>query len=430
LIVKMERRKMKGAGLKMKCGNRNALRRPLLLTEAFLITVLVLSGVTASHQLLALTLKPALQGAGSTTEVKCMEPWQVAYPGSTVTFSLQIKNNGSLDDVYVLYVADPGLPNENWTARFYFDEKRVKSIGVPAYRSSMIVLSVSVPETAEAGDYSFRVNVDGKYSNASVVLTITVERFERGIEVTCPFQSQSITTGQTVLYPIRVKNRGERTESVFLQVNRTTEILLWTLSFSQSQVTLKPKESLWVTLTVESPTIIEEGEYSIPVIASTEDGEITVVLPLTVKIYADYLLEIVDIQPINPQVTAGERVEIMVTVRNLGHSPLTMVKLQVNSTGLPNIFVIPADVRALESMKSVTFYVRITPSVDATTGDYMIYIKAVSEETESSVRGVVVSVVSAIPWFWITISLTVIATAAAVIAIQRVASRYSIRIRR
>lgn len=363
-------------------------------------------------------------------QVKCMEPWQITYPGSTISFNLQIMNNGTTDDIYLLYIQDPSLPNENWTSSFYLNGKRVKSIGLLPYQSSIVVLEVDVPEDAAAGDYSFRVNVDGKKSNTSLILTITVESFKRKIDLVCPFKKQSILTGQAATYPIKIINLGERTERIFLQVNRTSELMLWELSFSQSQVVLQPKESLWVSLTVEPPAIVMEGNYSLPVVASTDDGEVTVTLPLTTEVIAEYLLEIVDIQPINPQVTAGERIEIVVTVRNMGHSPLSKIKLVVNSTALPNIFVLPVDVLALDPKESVTFYVRITPNTDTPYGDYTVYIQAISVETKSSVRGVVVSVVPVIPWFWITITLTVIATALAVIAIQRVISRFSIRIRK
>ncbi|RJS85056.1 hypothetical protein CW702_01615 [Candidatus Bathyarchaeota archaeon] len=396
--------------------------------EKCLIT-LIISALLVPIVLLQATYTSKAVPSGSVV-VKCMEPWQVTFPGSTLTFNLQIMNNGTTDDVYILYIDNPPLPNENWTSNFYLNGKRVKSIGLLPHQSSLVILEVTVPENAPAGDYSFRVNVDGKKANASIILTITVESFKRKIDLVCPFKSQSILTGQVATYPIKIINSGERTEKIFLQVNRTSELMLWELTFSDSQVTLQPKESAWITLTVEPPTIVMKGVYTILIIASTEDGEVTVTLPLTTEVRAEYILEIVDIQPINPQVTAGERIEIVVTVRNIGHSPLSKINLIVNSSALSNIFVIPVDVLALEPKQTVTFYVKITPNVNTPKGDYMVYIQAVSAETKSSVRGIVVSVVSAIPWFWITIALTVIATSVAVLAIQRVVSRFSLRIRR
>jgi len=182
-------------------------------------------------------------------------------------------------------------------------------------------------------------------------------------------------------------------------------------------------------LRVHVPEEAEPGDYNVNVTATTEDGELTVTLPLTIRIFADYTLEITEIQPINPQVATGESAEITVTVRNRGRSPLSRVRLEVNST-IPNILVTPIDILALEPEETATFLIRISPNIDMTEGEYLIHLQAVSDETQSSARTFVVSFVSAIPWFWITIGITVIAMALAVIAIMKVISKYGIKMER
>jgi uncharacterized membrane protein len=193
---------------------------------------------------------------------------------------------------------------------------------------------------------------------------------------------------------------------------------------------LDPKEGQWVTLNVNPPDTAENGTYPIQVIATTQDGEVNTSLQVTTKIIAEYLLGIADVQPIQPEVSSGDNVQIIVTVRNMGLSTLSNVRLNVNSTAISNILVTPIDVLAIGSKESANFYIRISPNVEATTGDYLISIRAASDETRSSIRVFVVSVVSSIPWFWITICLTVAATALALIAIQKVVSKYGISIRR
>lgn len=355
--------------------------------------------------------------------------WQVTYPGKNLTFNLQIKNLSPYRDDYFIYVNNPPLP-ENWTANFYIQSVKAKSFSVLPQEAIPLTLIIHVPEDAEPNDYRFRVQIEGNYASASHALTVTVEEppsIRRQINLTTPFPMRSILTGQNASYPVKVENWGEVIERIFLEANMTSEMMYWEASFSQTQLVVDAGSGEWVMFTVRPPEIVKAGDYQVNVTASTEDGELRVTLPLMIRVFADYRLEITGIQPINPQVATGESGEITVTVRNKGRSTLSRVRLEVNST-IPNMLVTPLAILTLEPEETATFMIRVSPNIDMTEGDYLIYIQAVSEETGSSVRSLVVSVVSAIPWFWITIGITVIATALAVIAIMKVISKYGVKV--
>jgi len=385
-----------------------------------------------AKETLQLTLEIVTEYLAERAMIECPEPWQMVSSGDAVVFSLKVNNTGSAYDSYFLEiycVEHPPLP-QNWTANFYAANKKVREIGLDKGQSSNLVLSIDVPEDAASGDYNFRVNLIGEYSHATQALTITVEEILRKIEVICPFKSQTTLTGQSMSYLIKISNEGKQTEKVFLRSNVTAALMTWDISFSQEQLALNPKEYQWVKLDVRPPEIVKKGTYPIEVIAATEDGKVNASLQLLTGIIAQYLLEIVDIQPINPQVATGDKIQIVVTVRNMGLSFISRVRLNVNSTAISNILVTPIDILAMEPKQSANFYVRISPDIGSTTGDYLLSIQAVSDENRSSIRIVPVSVVSSIPWFWITICITVIATALAVIAIQKIASKHGIKIRR
>ena len=356
--------------------------------------------------------------------------WQVTYPGNNLTFSLSVKNLAPESDDYLVYVDSP-LP-ENWTAVFYLGDTKVKSFSVVPEETVNLVVEIRVPEEATPKDYRFRVEIDGKHASATKALTVTVESLppiSRKIALLCPFQSQTILTGQTTYYPVMIANEGLKAEIVFIVVNVTSEMVTWGFSFSETELTLAPQESVWIRLDVKPPGILQEGDYTMNITGSTDDGEHEATLQVTTKILGDYHLEITGVQPINPQVYSGENIDVIVTVRNLGQSAVTGIKLNVGSTAIPNILVLPLDILALEPMAGVDFYVRISPDTSLTPGNYIIEVQAESSETKSSIRTVAVSVVSPIPWFWISICITVIATTLAVISIQRLVSRWGIRIR-
>ena len=360
-------------------------------------------------------------------DIYCPHEWQVTSPGKNLTFNLYLENNCPKRDNYLIYVDNPPLP-ENWTARFLLEDREVKSFSMPPGGKAIITMIVKVPENALPGDYKFRVKVDGNYADATQGLAVTVEEIKREISLFCPFPSKSILAGQSISYPISVTNKGGRSEEVILEVIPTEETLGWDITLSESRLILAPKESRWVLLNVKPPEIVKEKTYIISVNGSTADDKLSSTLKITTKILAIYLLEITGTQPINPQVYSGDKVDIIVTVRNLGESTLTGVRLKVNSTAISNILVTPLDILALEPKATANFNIRVSPDSNLTPGDYYIEIQAESSETKSSVRTIVVSVSSAIPWFWISICITVIATALLVIAIQRVISKYGIKL--
>jgi len=360
-------------------------------------------------------------------DLYCPHEWQVTLPGKNLTFQLHLENHSPMRDNYLIYVENPSLP-ENWTARFFVENREVKSFTVPPGGAANIIMLVNVPDDASPGEYRFRVQVDGNYADATQGLTVTVEPIARGINLFCPFPSKSILTGQSVSYPISITNEGGRTEEVILEVVPTEETLGWDISLSETRLTLAPKESRWIMLNVKPPEIVEEKTYSIIVNGTTADNKLNSTLKLTTKILASYLLEITGTQPIYPQVYSGDKIDIVVTVRNLGQSMLTGVRLKINSTVIPNIVVTPLDILALEPKASANFNVRISPDPNLTPGDYSIQILAESSETKSSVRTIVVSVSSPIPWFWISIGIAIIATALVMILIQRVASKYGVKL--
>jgi len=361
-------------------------------------------------------------------EIEAPEFWQATYPGHIVTFNLEFQNPSPYYDSLFLYIDNPPLP-ENWTASFYVDGKKVKGIDVKPQQTVSLVLKVRIPENATPGDYRFRVQIDGDYVKATKALTVTVESITRKISLSSPFKSQSILTGRSISYPIMITNEGSRNETIFLEVSRSLEMMTWEVSFSENQLKLAPKQERWVMLHVKSPVMVKEGNYSMKVIASTQDGKIKAEIQITTRILGSYLLEIVDVQPISLQVYSGEKIDVIVTVKNIGQSPLTNIKLNVSSPSFSNILVTPLNVLSLEPFEKANFHIRISTSSGLTPGNYVIKVQAKSNEAESSIRSIIVSVMSPIPWFWINTCLTIIATAAAIIAIQKIFSKFQIGLR-
>jgi uncharacterized membrane protein len=361
-------------------------------------------------------------------DVYCSFDWLVAYPGNNLTFHLSVTNRAPYRDNYLLYIDNPRLPT-NWTAIFQVGENEVRSLTVATGESVNLNLTVNVSKDAAYGDYEFRVNFDGDYAIASQGLTVTVERVARKISLECPVKVQSILTGQSTYFPIKVMNEGPQTENVFISLNRTSDIIVWDITLSESQLTLGPQESAWMVLNVKPPDIAAQGNYTIGLEAYTEDGKIEVPLQVVTNIIASYLLEITGMAPVHPQVYQGEKIDVTITVSNVGQSPVTGLKLIVNSTGLSNILVTPLDYSVLEAKSNVDFDLRISAGSNLAVGDYILQLQAQSSETSSSIRELAVTVSSQIPWSTIIIAVAIVATAIVVLVIQSLIKKAGIHVK-
>jgi len=361
-------------------------------------------------------------------DVYCPIDWQVTCPGNNLTFSLRVTNGAPYRDNYLLYISNPGLPT-NWTAVFMVEENKVRSVSVASGESVDLVLVVNIPKETAYGDFQFRVNINGDYASASMGLTVTVERVPRKISLECPIGVQTILTGENTYFPIKVVNDGPRTENVFLSVKKTSAIMVWDITFSESRLTLGPGASVWAMLNVKPPSIVNQGNYTIEINALTEDEEITVSLQVFTNIVASYLLEIMDIAPVNPQVYQGDKINVVVTVRNSGQSPVTGLRLIVSSTRLSNILVTPLDYTFLEAKDDVDFNLRISADPNLAAGDYIIRIQAQSNEFSTDVREFTVSVASQIPWSTIILAVAVVATAIVVLIIQSLIKKAGIQVK-
>ncbi len=361
-------------------------------------------------------------------DVYCSNDWLVTYPGSNLTFNMRVTNNAPYRDNYLLNIANPALPT-NWTATFIVEENKVRSLTLASGEYADIILVVNIPEGIAYTDYQFRVTINGEYASTSQGLTVTVEQVPRKISLECPIEVQSVLTGQETYFPIKVVNEGSQTENIFLTLTKTSAIMVWDITFSESELTLAPGESEWVRLIVESPGIVDQGNYTIEVEAQTGDGELTVSLQVVTNIVGSYLMEIGDISPVNPQLYQGEKINVVIRVRNAGQSPVTGLRLLVNSTGLSNILVTPMDVAFLEAMTYVDFTIRVSADPNQTPGDYVIQVQAQSNEIDTSTREFTVTVASQIPWTTIIIAVAVVATAVVVLIIQSIIKRAGVQVK-
>lgn len=123
------------------------------------------------------------------------------------------------------------------------------------------------------GDYTFKVKAKDKAGNvdptpAERTFTVLVEF---GVDLPCENPNKYVAPGETATYKIKVKNTGNRQDTISL--SHSIPPSGWTASLSKTSVVLKAGESTEVTLNVTPPQSAKDGDYAlIDVIGKSESS--------------------------------------------------------------------------------------------------------------------------------------------------------------
>jgi hypothetical protein len=183
-------------------------------------------------------------------------------PGSTLTYTVTVKNTGTASDTYSLTTAD----NAGWSRTI-----SPASLPLAASASGTATLSVTVPENALEGTRDNIIvratsteNTEVWAENSSIARAIAVT--VRGVEVSISPDSQDNENGGTLMYTVTVTNTGTVTEDYDLAVDDDAG---WTLTLPSSVTDVVPDEGRQVMLTVRIPATAANGASTTITVTAT-----------------------------------------------------------------------------------------------------------------------------------------------------------------
>ncbi|MEC8707209.1 MAG: CARDB domain-containing protein [Candidatus Thermoplasmatota archaeon] len=254
-------------------------------------------------------------------------------PVSSQSISLQSGQTASVD-LAILSLNSLGEPTSRvitevtgdayWWASFdnteeFEDEQTlIVSVGEPQVFSA----TVSVPEGAQAGSYSFILKVTD-YNEQSHVSTLkyTVNVLQ---EYNITFTLQSTTTevnpGDTATWSFLVMNNGNGVDAVTLSSLGVPAIWVSEFDASNFELASQPPSptSKFVTLTMEVPLNETSGEYNFEIVADSLGNSQSISLNLSIN--AVYQLGISVIGDSELVGQAGQSIYFQFEVTNLGNS--------------------------------------------------------------------------------------------------------------
>ena len=354
----------------------------------------------------AITVEPAHR----TLQLWTMTPVQITTAGSTVDFDVEIQNLAAQGCVF--YPSLNGLPT-GWKATFFNGEEQITCLALKSGASATLVVNIEISEIGEEGIYPLNFTVSTIHFSEGIELQVILEPIERRIEMKSLYTSLTTEAGDTATYDITVTNEGDKDEFIHFSTNTTSPDL--DVTFSAMGAEVAAGGSLSLSVTVATRRGITPGEYTVPIIAETEDGEVSDSVTLKLQVKGAYRLTL-RLTPLNIRVTAGEEYDAIATVGNEGQSTMTNVKLEFDGPSGWTINSAPENILRLEPGKSVDFTVEVKPPPDTLAADYYITVTATSDQTEPVSRDLRVTVAVPTGWGYLgVIAIVIIALAVIVI---------------
>jgi len=311
-------------------------------------------------------------------------------PGESIDYAIDIINNG--DKLETLDLAVTNLPR-NWSYTLKSGAWNVKQVSVLPGEKKSISLHIEVPFQVNKGNY--RIYVVAGTDNT---LPLTVNISEQGTNM----EGHS---GSLFTYNADLRNRTAEKLTYALQgeVPRGWIMTFRANGLQVTSVEVEPNATVSVSIEVKPADRVQEGKYSIPVraLAGSSSGE----LALEAVITGTYRIELTTPTGLlSTNVTAGEKKEIDLIVKNTGTSILSGVNLSSSAPVNWEVTFEPKEIESILAGRETSVRATIKADKKAIPGDYVANLEARTPYA-SSKASFRVSVRTPMLWGWVGIMI-------------------------
>ncbi|MFH2110328.1 MAG: NEW3 domain-containing protein [Candidatus Bathyarchaeota archaeon] len=328
--------------------------------------------------------------------------------GKTIELPLTVSNAGEVDKTVSLEAEAPS----GWTATFKTSTNMVvRSLYLRPGDSISMKIVLKPADGAQIGDYEVVVKaLDETGVLDTLALGVSLLEATGELEVISTFTDVTVTAGSSVNFPVAVWNTGEKDALCLLTVPVAPEN--WKTVFISgdievSSLLIAAGESTTVKLKVTPPNSVETGAYVLAASVASDDGAETT-LPFNINVAGSYQLGL-QLSTLYKTVTIGQSLSFTAKVTNDGQSPVTTVYLEAELPSDWEATITPAQVSSLAPRGSTTFTVEVTTPADTVAGDYLLTLKAYSDQLDSEEIDLRVTTQASNTWGYIGFGLVAVA---------------------
>jgi uncharacterized membrane protein len=328
--------------------------------------------------------------------------------GKTIELPLTVSNTGEVDRTVSLEAEAP----DGWMATFKTSTNMVvRSLNLNPGDSVSLKIVLNPAEGAAIGDYEVTVKaLDQSGVLDSMALGVSLLETARELEVISTFTDVTVTAGSSITFPIALWNTGEKDALCLLTVPVAPEN--WKTVFISddievSSLLIAAAESTTVRLRVTPPNSVETGAYALTASVASGEGAETI-LHFNINVAGSYSLGL-ELSTLYKTVTIGQSLTFTAKVTNDGQSPITTVYLEADLPSDWEATITPTQVSSIAARGSTTYTVDVMTPADTVAGDYLVTVKAYSDQMESDEIDLRVTTQASNTWGYIGFGLAVVA---------------------
>ncbi len=372
------------------------------MTDGNATITLTASGETSST--LSFTL---LTHATREIELTSTFPYLSAELGITICYPLSIKNTGETDETLNLV----GIVPNGWTIYFITDtQMEVLSLYLTAGQSESLTVKIIQPEDSTVGEYKFVVNTvseDGELKD-SLELGVNLREVTSDVEVISVFTDVTVKAGDAIRYPFTIWNKGDNDILFLLTVLSAPDN--WEAVFTSGDIEVSSflvlaGESMSLELEVAPPSVVGTGNYPIVILAESDEGGISELIELKANIVGSYELEI-ELSTLYTSITTGASTTFTTEVTNTAQSPVTTLYIEADAPEEWDVSITPVQIATLGPRETAPFTIVTKIPTDTVAGDYLITLKALSDQVESEEAQLRITTKASTSWGFIGLGVS------------------------
>lgn len=375
---------------------------------ASVLSASVLAAEEESEEVLVRT-----EAAGEGILMSTAYPGITALAGETVYFDLDF---ASLDgEAYDAALSVESIP-EGWEGYFQGGDSQISKVHIDGESaltdSALASFSLTIPETAEEGEYAIELGADaGDGVQSALSLEVEVGQVEVGqSSFTSEYPEQQGATGTTFTFEMTLVNNKSTEQSYSLSAETPSG---WQATFTPSgestnvaSLSVEAGSSQGVTVTVTPPQGVETGDYTIPCSATSAEDSLSADLQVTIT--GTYGVDLsTPTGNLSLDAQANREKALTLSITNTGNVDLTNLNL---TSSAPTDWEVRFDESTIDTLeagatKEITAY--ITPNQDAITGDYVTTITLSNDEVSDTAE-FRVSVQTSTTWGVVAVCIVVV----------------------
>lgn len=305
----------------------------------------------------------------------------VVAPGSNASFDLTVTSTQPAD--VTLVVAD--VPT-GWTATLRGGGFVVDGVVAGPDQDGSVRLDVAVPADAVNSTQTLRVIATAGSTRDVRAISVRVNEEAAG-EISLTTNTPTLTGASDSTYTFNLNLQNDTAQDVTVSASASGEPG-WTLSATLTGETqaastiVEAGASQAISVTVDPPENAAAGTY--PVGVSVLADERTITADLAIEITGSFSLDIATPNGLlSAGGSAGSTTEQAFIVTNTGTAPIAGVELSASQPTNWDVTFEPATVD-VEPGGTSTVTALITPSGDAVSGDYVVTVRASSDEADDT----------------------------------------------